>query len=212
MKKFIILSLLLFSTGLLSAKTIFDLGIKAGLTLSKLQPIQDWELMKSDMKFHVGAFSRIGWGRFYLQPEAYFNSRGGELKKVSNDPALNINANFDFSSIDVPLLAGIKVVKLKNFNARIMGGPILGFIASKQVEGGQSISNDYFNNHFYGWQVGTGVDFLGGFTFDVKYESSRNSVYQSSNLSARNNLFLFSVGMKLLFLNQKSRVASPLIK
>jgi hypothetical protein len=209
MRKLIAVIFIIFHAALLKGQPSFDLGLKTGLTLSSLRPLQKWENIKDNLKIHIGAFSRVGWGRFYLQPEAYFNSRGGDLKKVSNDPSLNINANFDFSSLDVPLLAGCKVINLNNLNARIMGGPVFGFITTKAVEGSQSLSDDYFRNHFYGWQIGAGIDMLAVLTLDARYESSRNSVYQSSDLSARNNLFLLSVGVKLSFAGKKSARRNP---
>lgn len=203
---FIVIILLSF-TG--KSQLFFDLGLKTGFTFSSLNPNQDWESVKNATKLHIGAFSRLGSGRIFFQPEAYFNSRGGDLKKVSSDPALNLNANFDFSSVDVPLLAGIKVVNLPSFNARIMGGPVFGFITAKEVEGSQSVTEDYFKSHFYGWQFGAGTDIFSFLTLDLRYESTRNSVYQSSNVSARNNLFLVSLGIKLISIGERASVKSP---
>lgn len=180
----------------LSAQPCFDLGIKGGLTSSRLEPPGKWKNSDHTLNYHAGAFGRVGWGRLFLQPEAYFNSRGGKVEEVFvTDPATTVQ-NFDFTSVDVPILAGIKLVKGDFFNIRAMGGPIFGFITSGDVETSPRPTADYFNDHFYGWQYGVGVD-LWFMTLDARVEKSRNSVYSSSDFSARNTLFLISAGIKI---------------
>jgi hypothetical protein len=108
--------------------------------------------------------------------------------------------NFDFTSVDVPVLAGVKAIKRDNHNFRIMAGPVLGFMTSREVEPVPSLSavfsREYFRDHFYGWQLGAGID-LRWLTLDARLERSRNSVYQSHDFTTRNNLFLISAGIKL---------------
>jgi Outer membrane protein beta-barrel domain len=199
MKKLLFLSILLLICMYLTAgQPIFNLGIKGGLTASELKFSDTWNYSSDNtVSYHIGGFARVGVGRFFIQPEAYFNSRGGDLKEIIDDNPVTTVANFDFSSVDVPLLAGIKFGKGKNFNIRAMGGPIFGFITSKKVEGTSDFNADYFNNHFYGWQYGIGFD-IWFLTLDARIESSRNSVYQSSEFSTKNKVYLFSVGIKFL--------------
>lgn len=180
------------------SKAIFNLGIKGGMTASELV-FEDTRNLSSDntVSYHIGGFARLGVGRFFVQPEAYFNSRGGNLKEIIDDDPVSTLANFDFTSIDVPLLAGLKFGKGENFNMRAMGGPVFGFITSKNVEGTPDFNAEYFKNHFYGWQYGVGID-IWFITFDARIESSRNSVYASSDFSTKNKIYLFSVGIKFL--------------
>jgi hypothetical protein len=180
------------------SKFSFNLGIKGGLTASELYFSDSWEYASENaLNYHIGGFTRLGIGRFFLQPEAYFNSRGGDLSEIIDENPANTIANFDFSSVDVPILAGIKFGKKDNFNIRAMGGPVLGFITSKNVEGPPVFNADYFNDHFYGWQYGVGLD-VWFITLDARIESSRNSVYQSSDFSTRNKIYLISLGIKFL--------------
>ncbi len=195
MKNLLFSLILLFSATIIHAQPCFDLGIKGGTTLSELHFNNLNYTKENILSYHAGAFSRIGWGRIYVQPEVYFNSRGGELKSTGS-LANDLITNFDFSSVDVPVLAGIKLVKGDFFNVRVMGGPMFGFLTSSDVEPSPQFSREYFKDHFYGWQYGLGFD-LWFITLDARIEHSRNSVYQSDDFTTRNNLFLISAGIKL---------------
>ncbi len=173
-----------------------NVGLKGGFTASRLEFSENWEYeTENNLSYHLGAFARAGWGRFYLQPEAYFNSRGGNLSEIIDENPVNTLANFDFTSVDVPLLAGLKLVNKEKFNLRVMGGPVFGFITSGNVEGDPAFNAAYFRDHFYGWQYGAGLD-IWMFTLDMRIENSRNSVYKSSGFSTKNRLYLISLGIK----------------
>jgi hypothetical protein len=200
MKKllFTIFSLLL--AGMLTGQPVIDLGVKAGATVSTLHFRENIPYFaKNALRYHLGAFSRIGWGRFFIQPEVYFNSRGGYLKS-SGSTVTTAVANFDFSGVDVPLLAGLKFLKDEIIQFRLMAGPMLGFMTSRQVEPRptytQLFSKKYFQDHLFGWQLGLGMDFR-RYSLDVRMERSRNSVYQSDDFTTKNNLVLVSLGVKI---------------
>ncbi len=193
MKKIILLAAFALATTTLFAQPCLDLGIKGGSTSSELRPIREWDNSRSTLNYHAGAFSRVGWGRLFIQPEAYFNSRGG---KLTFDNPVNTVRDFDFTSVDVPVLAGLKLVKGDFFNVRAMGGPVFGFITSGNVEPRPQPEMDYFRDHFYGWQYGVGVD-LWFLTLDARIENTRNSIYQSSDISTRNRVFMISAGIKI---------------
>jgi len=200
MKKllFTVLSLLMF--GFLSGQPFIDLGLKAGATFSNLHFSENIQYISQNaLGYHAGAFSRIGWGSFFVQPEVYFNSRGGDLKSTTNSVTSAV-ANFDFSSVDVPVLAGIRFFKKEIIQFRVMAGPILGFMTSRSVEPRptfeQLFSKEYFQDHLFGWQAGLGMD-LSRFSLDVRWERSRNSIYQSHDFTTKNNLVLVSLGVRL---------------
>lgn len=196
MKNALFTIILILLTLSLPAQPCLDLGVKGGLTSSGLDTPKAWRNSENTLSYHVGAFGRMGWGRLFLQPEAYFNSRGGKLEEVFVENPVTTMQNFDFTSVDVPLLAGIKLVKGDFFNLRAMGGPVFGFITSGEVEGSPRPDAGYFRDHFYGWQYGVGVD-LWFVTLDARIENSRNSVYYTSDFSARNKVFLISAGIKI---------------
>jgi hypothetical protein len=200
MKKIIFTFLSLLLVGLLSGQPVINLGVKAGATVSTLHLRENIPYFaKNALKYHLGAFSRIGWGIFFVQPEVYFNSRGGTLKSTDNYVTTAV-ANFDFSSVDVPILAGMQFLKEEIIQFRVMAGPMLGFMTSRQVEPrpsySQLFSKKYFQDHLFGWQLGLGMDYK-RLSLDVRMERSRNSVYQSNDFTTKNNLVLVSLGVKI---------------
>jgi hypothetical protein len=194
MKKILFLIILLVLAVSTIAQPLFDLGIKAGINYSQLTPnVKDFSA-ENIIGYHAGAFTRVGMGRIYLQPEVYFSSKGGNLKEIKNaDPV----AMFGYTSVDVPLLLGAKVFKVSKLNFRAMGGPVFGFITSRNVDGDSRFSVDNFRDRCFGWQYGLGVD-IWMFTLDARIENSRSNVYQSSLVNSKNKTLLISLGFKIL--------------
>ena len=73
MKRLFFVSIFTLATFILAAQPDLDLGIKAGLTNSEFSVSRENYTSESIQSYHVGAFGRVGWGRVFLQPEAYFN-------------------------------------------------------------------------------------------------------------------------------------------
>ncbi len=193
MKKLLFVTVLSMFGFIISAQPVFNLGLKGGLTQSDFSLNRENYTAENILSYHAGAFGRVGWGRIFVQPEAYFNSRGGEIFQGDNNP-VDVATKFDFSTIDVPLLAGIKLFKGGFFNVRAMGGPLFSFVTSRDVEGPR-FDTDNFRNNFFGWQYGVGID-LWFITLDARFENSSNSVIQTSDFNARSNIFMLSAGIK----------------
>lgn len=194
MKKILFLIILLILALSSVAQPLFDLGIKAGINSSQLTPNVNEFSAENIVGYHAGAFTRVGMGRIYLQPEVYFSSKGGNLKEIKN---ANPVAMFGYTSIDVPLLVGAKVFKLSKLSFRVMGGPVLGFITARNVDGDSRFSVDNFRDRCFGWQYGLGVD-IWFLTLDARMENSRTNVYQSSLVNSRNKTLLISLGFKFI--------------
>lgn len=187
--------LLLFSTSLI-AQPIFNLGIEGGIHSSKITANLNEYNSESISKAHIGAFARLGFGRVYVQPEAYFSSKGGELK--SSVP--EIATQFDINSIDVPILLGVKVIKGGAANVRVMAGPVFSFITSSDISGDDLFSPQYYEDNYFGYQYGVGVD-LWNFFIDARIEHGTNNLYESQSdpyLHSKNRTLLVTVGFKIL--------------
>jgi hypothetical protein len=195
MKKCNVFFLFLLLTTAVSAQPLFDAGIKAGINNSKVTVNLSDYSTESIVKSHIGAFARIGWGRIYIQPEAYFSSKGGELE---NPTVLDMLTKFDFGNLDVPLLLGAKVVDGENANVRIMAGPVFSFLTSSDVEGDDLISPDYYKNNYYGYQYGLGFD-IGSLFIDARMEHGANRLYYHPDLelNGKNKTFMVTVGFKI---------------
>lgn len=200
MKRIVVLFVLtaIFLAG--KSQPVIDLGVKAGATISTLDFRENIPYFaKNALRYHIGAFSRIGWGSLFVQPEMYFNSRGGYLKN-SGTAVTSAVANFDFSGVDVPILFGVRLLREEIIHFRLMGGPMLMFMTSNDVDPRPAFKDmfkrKYFQDHLFGWQLGAGIDFS-RYSLDVRLERSRNSVYQSDDFTTKNNLVLVSLGVKL---------------
>ncbi len=194
MKKITVLSLLLFFVISGSAQPFFDLGLKAGLNNSEVTLKRSEINSESVLKYHVGAFARLGVGRFFVQPEAYFSAKGGDLEKGS---VIDVASGFDFKTVDVPLLLGIKLIKGERANVRLMGGPVFGFLTSKDIEGDDLFDPEYYKSKYVSFQYGVGADIL-GFTVDLRVENN-SDIYDQVDLGleGENKTFMISVGYKI---------------
>lgn len=185
----ILLALFAFSG---NAQEIFNLGLKAGINTSKISTNTNDYKAEAINNYLFGAFARINLGTLYIQPEAYYNSKGGEIN--STDAASTVNS-FNLKTIDVPVLAGIKIINQEPLNVRIMLGPVFSFATKKSVEGPGVFTKENIENNFFGWQYGAGVDFL-FLTLDLRMESHSDNLYDSPDFKTKNGNFIVSLGVK----------------
>jgi hypothetical protein len=196
MKKFIISALFLIPM-MITAQPILDLGVKGGVNSSKITFKTNEFNSDAIVKTHIGAFARVGFGNIYIQPEAYFSAKGGDVLKTGPNVSERI-ARFDLNHIDVPLLFGIKVVNGDRSNLRIMAGPIFSILASKNIDDHDDFSAQYLKDHYFGYQYGVGVDFW-NFFLDARMEHGANNLYSYStdDLNGKNRTFMITVGFKI---------------
>ena len=194
MKKLLLPLLFLVISATVFAQPIFDLGIKAGFNNSKLSLDLDDYNSESIQKMHFGAFGRVGVGRLYAQPEVYFSKKGGEISSLSNI------GSFDYSTVDVPVLLGFKIIKGGPVDLHLVGGPVFSFLTNSDIDG--SYDADYFKDNYVGVQYGIGVD-IAFITVDARMEHG-NTVYDNTSdpnaigFEGKNNTFMITVGLKFL--------------
>jgi hypothetical protein len=191
MKKYV-LSIAMLMAVAIGAKAQFNLGIKGGVNFSKINTDNLNESTKTG--YQAGLFARFG-GATYLQPEVYLGSRGGKFSTSNNSFSGDVN----FTTLNVPVLIGGRIVGTDKVNLRIMAGPIFTYNLSKS----QSFA-DNFNGAFadfgnykkstLGYQAGAGVD-LGAITADVRYEGNLTKI--NDNYGQRPSLWAVSVGFKI---------------
>jgi len=192
MKKLTIIFLLAVFAMTGKAQKLLDLGIKAGINSSKISTtISDYNPQTIN-NYLFGAFARINFGRIYIQPEAYYNSKGGE---AINNLDLNTPSKFNLKTVDVPAMLGLKIIDQKPYNIRVMAGPVFSFATDKSFSG--QFTADNVKNNFFGWQFGAGVDFL-FLTLDARMEKYGKDITQAPEFSTKNGNFVVSLGIKLL--------------
>lgn len=192
MKKTLILVLLILFTGVLFAQPNFDLGLKAGINNSKVSFNIDNYSSESIVKAHFGAFARVGWGRIYVQPEAYFSAKGGDL----SSSVFSTVTSFDYSTLDVPVLLGFKIIKGGAVDLHVVAGPLFSFITSTSIDGSDEYTKEYFGDNYLGIQYGLGIDVL-FLTFDARMEHGSSKLYSHPDLEGKNNTFMLTVGFKI---------------
>lgn len=185
----IILLAVLSTTGY--AQKFINLGLKAGINTSKLSVDDDDYNPQTINNYLFGAFARFNLGAIYLQPEAYYNSKGGEYFNRNNPPEVS---SFNLNTIDVPALVGLKLINQDPLNVRIMAGPVFSIMTDKSVRG--DFTKDNIENSFFGWQFGAGVDFL-FLTLDARFEKYGKDIADLPAINTKNGNFVVSLGIKL---------------
>ena len=180
--KILILGLLLFVvTEAFSQKLPLRIGIKGGYSSSKVTT--DLNVDESNINNYIaGAMLRINMNKLYLQPEAYFATKGGKWGE----------AKIDFKTIDVPVLLGFRLLDLKVANLRVNAGPVMSFITDKKATDG--IDEKKFKDNFVGFQYGLGVDVM-NFTLDARFENSFGNLQSNSEKS---KVFMLALGFFIL--------------
>lgn len=191
MKKLTILLAIVLIALTGKSQGFFDAGLKAGINSSKISVNVDDYTPQTINNYLFGAFARINLGRIYIQPEAYYNSKGGEYINKVNLSTIN---SFDLKTIDVPALLGVKIINQKAFNLRVMAGPVFSFVTDKSAS--SQLTETAIKDNFFGWQYGAGVDFL-FLTLDARMESYSNNLYETPNFDSKNGNFVISLGVKL---------------
>lgn len=191
MKKLTILIVIVLIAMSGKSQGFFDAGFKAGINSSKISTNVADYTPQTINNYLFGAFARINLGRIYIQPEAYYSSKGGEYIDKVNLSTIN---SFDLKTIDVPALIGIKIVDQKAFNLRILAGPVFSFVTDKSAS--SQLTEAAIKDNFFGWQYGAGVDFL-FLTLDARMESYSNNLYDTPKFDSKNGNFVISLGIKL---------------
>ena len=200
MKK-IIFSIVFLTLGWATSKAqTFNLGVKAGVNLAKLNA--DFASEENRLGYQIGAWARIGGASFYVQPEAYIGSKGNKFISITqvNGNEVAAEGKVKFTTLDVPILLGTKF-GAKNLNFRLMAGPVISFILDENSSFSsayqQATDFDNYKNQALGLQAGAGVD-VGNISVDLRYEAGLSNISKSEKYSQKPNLFQLSLGFKIL--------------
>lgn len=200
MKKFIFsIVLLTISWATVKAQT-FNLGVKAGVNLAKLN--SDFASEENRLGYQVGAWARIGGASFYVQPEAYIGSKGNKFISFTNNNGSEVAAEgkVKFTTLDIPVLLGTKF-GTNALNFRVMAGPVISFILNENSSFNsayaQATDFDNYKDQAFGVQGGAGVD-IGNISVDLRYETGLSNISKSEKYKQKPSLFQLSLGFKIL--------------
>jgi hypothetical protein len=197
MKRFILTSGLLLGVIVAYAQLPkLTLGVKTGINLATLKGNVGDE--NNRLGYQAGAWMRIGGAGFYLQPEGYVGSKGGEYGTIQqNGTEIDGNAKVNFTTLDIPVLVG-KKFGFEKLNFRMMAGPVISFLLSKNAEENYDAATNFDNykNQTIGIQSGAGVD-LGNLSVDLRYEKGISNIDKSGQYDQKQNLWHLSIGYKI---------------
>jgi len=187
-----IFTLAFLSIAIFSFGGIFDLGVKAGMNSAKFTVNQSLDELKADAKagYEFGAFMRVGGKHLYFQPEVNY------VTKNSTVTTSTYTATTQYSSMQVPLLAGFKFLDIKAASLHLITGPALSFAPKATID---DIKQNIEDKSAWTWQLGAGVDIL-IFTVNLRYEwgltdfnldNVQNTVFKDGQT------FTISLGLKL---------------
>ncbi|MBN2765718.1 MAG: PorT family protein [Paludibacteraceae bacterium] len=217
MKKIVLAAVLLLSVSFVRAQVNF--GIKAGynssLNLDNVASVRSGEYdltnVKSELNngFHLGAFGRLFFDKVYIQPELLYSMQKKDYEFTIQDamnPDVDVEKYVTFSTIDIPLLLGYRLLDLKVVNLRVFAGPKFRLDAGSQVSFKNLTNNDpldrealegEFKNSQVGLEFGAGVDVL-MFTLDARMNII-NSLHTATwqDKPDLNSNFVISLGWKI---------------
>jgi hypothetical protein len=198
MKKLLIIAFLSLSFSGFAQE--FTLGPKFGLSSTKVD-FERENFIPGDAQtgYHVGLFTRISFGGFFIQPEALYTKTNGSFQINSPQPGGGTGTSTfseDFNRLDIPVMLGFRFFKF----LRLQAGPIASIdINSDLRDASNTIQDVDYEKATLGYQAGIGLD-IGNFILDAKYESSLSSITRNIGgfeTDQRINQFILSVGFKL---------------
>jgi hypothetical protein len=202
MKKSILFIILLLVSGIMYGQLKF--GPKIGYNASRLTTSLDSITTEYKSGFLFGAFVRIG-DRFYLQPELCYSTHGGILLKDSL--GYYWKQDIHIGCLDIPVLAGFRIINTNLLNIRAFAGPVLSFVLNKKVTGSGDLTgpiqkSDISSTNWY-IQAGAGMD-IWMLTLDIRYQIGLNKIinevqYNSGtvNFNSSNKVWVISLGLKI---------------
>lgn len=195
MKKLFFLMLFISGSLLAQAQLVpgFTFGPKIGATFSKFTIDQAQISDELKTTFHYGVFVRMG-ETIYFQPELNVMTRNANLERLDQSGSIKM------TSLDLPLLLGVRVLNLELMNVRAMAGPVASMTVNKKVKLSDvdlDLKKNDLKNLNWGLQFGAGVDaFI--FSLDLRYEIGLNDVSKLNDFDFKNNMFTLALGIKLM--------------
>ena len=154
----------LLSAGILFSQSGTGWGIKGGLNYGSTGKITEDVINASEnpdnsIGFHLGIYGKLG-NRFYLRPELVYSN-------INSD----YDTNFKMQKLDLPILAGLKILG----PLHVFAGPSFQYILDTDLE--DFSLGDIENDFTVGLNIGVGVN-LGSIGIDLRYERgfSRNEI------------------------------------
>lgn len=200
-------ALLIMMAGVLATTGAFaigpvDFGIKAGVNTGNFQ--LDKSSLGNSYKavndsrtgYHAGAFMRLNFLGFHIQPEFLYNWNSYNMEVWETVTGKDEKSKIKVQTLEVPVLAGLDILFL-----RIAAGPVFNVMNKTSVSKG-IIEDAEVNKPSVGFAAGIGLDLM-KFSLDVRFngqfKKAKNQVTIDSephNLKSNFQGWTFSLGYR----------------
>jgi hypothetical protein len=174
MTKKLSILLIVVSTFFINAQSGSGIGIKGGINFGStgdfkssffngFNDIDTSQGTNLEFGYHIGVFGKLKLSdKFYFRPELIYTKRQNEYDITGSSETENLN----ISSLDIPLLLGIKVVGPLSFFI----GPTLHYILDKDIDSPADFKiNDIEKDLTFGINTGIAMN-IKKFGIDLRYE------------------------------------------
>jgi len=191
----------------------FRLGIKGGVNMAELKtegltlngfPYFLDQNLKGKTGYVAGIYMRLG-RKFFVEPEFLISYKSGTLNLPASIAKGVPQFDFNYSSIDMPILLGYRLGPL-----HVMAGPVASYsisssgIITEEIKKKFTVPfKDAVSQAYFSYTAGGGIDLL-GFTLDIRYEGNITDlsrtipIPEGVNFSQKASLWQVTLGKKIL--------------
>lgn len=176
--------------------TGFAAGVLAATNFTSVQENVEKATYKPGLGYSFGAFARVKLLKFYVQPEVSYGKQIAKLE-VTNGKTVE-KTDVVFNSIDIPVLFGFYLFRIKEASVRILAGPELSVFGTYKVGDTELNKKEAGIRAGYGaLDFGLGAD-LGRFALDARYKYGLTSIssLQDNDINVRQ--VVVSLGFKII--------------
>lgn len=165
----------------------FHIGVKGGVNFTKTSTESSLE-GKYGFGYQAGVMTRMDIGKLYVQGEALFNKR-----KTSYQSQDGSYSKLSWNAIDIPVVAGYKLIKADDFNVRVFAGGVYSYAFNNKVSASQAIQEGFkkFDKSNIAATGGVGLDYK-NFTVDLRYETGLTNI--SKEFKSKPHSFSLGIG------------------
>lgn len=166
----------------------FHIGVKGGANFTKTSTESSSLEGKYGFGYQAGVMTRLDIGKLYVQGEALFNKR-----KTSYQSQDGNSSKLSWNAIDIPVVAGYKLIKTDDFNVRVFAGGVYSYAFNNNLSASQALQEGFkkFDKSNIGITGGVGIDYK-NFTADLRYEAGLSSI--SKEFKSKPNSFSLGIG------------------
>jgi len=165
----------------------FHIGVKGGANFTKTSTESSLE-GKYGLGYQAGVMARMDIGKLYVQGEALFNKR-----RTSFESQDGSSSKLSWNAIDIPVVAGYKLIKTDDFNVRVFAGGVYSYAFNNNASASQALQEGFkkFDKSNIGVTGGVGLDYK-NFTVDLRYETVLTSI--SKEFKSKPHSFSLGIG------------------